>query len=164
PGHSPHHFAIATASCLFAGEAGGVCLPLPSGDVYLRPATPPRFFLETSLSSIDRLMALNPRAICYGHFGRQEGGAAMLAGHRDQLLFWRAVLAGEGAGAADPSSGELNAWVDRLLAEDPRLAGFSQLPPDIRERERGFLLNSVNGFAGYLADLQASRTGDAGRS
>ncbi|HSO18851.1 MAG TPA: MBL fold metallo-hydrolase, partial [Desulfosarcina sp.] len=67
PGHSPHHFAIATASCLFVGEAGGVCLPLPSGDVYLRPATPPRFFLETSLSSIDRLMAVNPRAICYGH-------------------------------------------------------------------------------------------------
>ena len=44
PGHSPHHFAIAARDYLFAGEAGGVCLPLPSGDLYLRPATPPRFF------------------------------------------------------------------------------------------------------------------------
>ena len=60
PGHSPHHYAIAADGCLFAGEAGGVCLPLPSGDLYLRPATPPRFFLETSLSSIDRVMAAGP--------------------------------------------------------------------------------------------------------
>ena len=76
PGHSPHHYAISANGCLFAGEAGGVCLPLPSSDIYLRPATPPRFFLETSLSSIDRLMATRPETLCYGHFGMREDGYA----------------------------------------------------------------------------------------
>jgi hypothetical protein len=45
-------------------------------------------------------------------------------------------------------------WVDLMLAEDPLLDGFSQLAPDVQERERGFLTNSVKGFAGYLASLK----------
>jgi len=154
PGHSPHHYAISTNGCLFAGEAGGVCLPLPSGDIYLRPATPPRFFLETSLSSIDRLMATRSETLCYGHFGMREDGMRMLARHRDQLLFWEKRLASEAAGGAMDSAGFANRWVDLLLAEDPLLNGFSQLAPEVQDRERGFLRNSVKGFAGYLAGLK----------
>ena len=154
PGHSPHHYAICASGCLFAGEAGGVCLPLSSGDLYLRPATPPRFFLETSLSSIDRLIATRPESICYGHFGIRKDGMNMLVRHRDQLLFWRNTLAVEAAGGAMGSLDFANRWVDLLLAEDPLLHGFSQLSPDVQVRERNFLLNSVKGFAGYLASLK----------
>ncbi|MBC2711618.1 MAG: MBL fold metallo-hydrolase [Desulfosarcina sp.] len=153
PGHSPHHYAIAANGFLFAGEAGGVCLPLPSGDLYLRPATPPRFFLETSLSSIDRLMAARPVALCYGHFGMRKDGMDMLARHREQLLFWNKTLETEAAGGGMDASDFADRWVDLLLAADPLLHGFSQLAPDVRARERGFLLNSVKGFAGYLAGL-----------
>jgi len=151
PGHSPHHYAIAAAEYLFAGEAGGVCLPLASGDVYLRPATPPRFFLETSLDSIDRILAAAPRAICYGHFGLQNDGVQMLARHRDQLLFWEKTLA---AALNEGDSGlpeNYEGLVDLMLRKDPDLKGFEQLAPEVQERERGFLLNSVKGFAGYLA-------------
>lgn len=151
PGHSPHHYAIAAAECLFAGEAGGVCLPLASGDGYLRPATPPRFFLETSLASIDRIMAAVPRTICYGHFGLQNDGMQMLARHRDQLLFWEKILGpalNEGhSGVKDDYEG----LVDLMLRKDPNLKGFEQLAPEAQLRERGFLLNSVKGFVGYLA-------------
>ncbi len=151
PGHSPHHFAIVADGYLFAGEAGGVCLSLPTGDAYLRPATPPRFFLETSLASLDRLMAVKPSVVCYGHFGCQQQGMKMLASHRDQLLLWQAILSAEGAPAGMPSAGVMDGWVNLLLDKDPRLQGFSQLSPDVQVRERGFLLNSVRGFAGYLA-------------
>jgi glyoxylase-like metal-dependent hydrolase (beta-lactamase superfamily II) len=151
PGHSAHHYAIAAEGYLFAGEAGGVCLPLPSGDLYLRPATPPRFFLETSLSSIDRLMGAVSGALCYGHFGMQPDGLEMLSRHRDQLLFWKKTLASEVAEGGMDSTDVAHRWVDLLLAEDPRLHGFSQLAPEVQVRERGFLLNSVKGFAGYLA-------------
>ena len=154
PGHSPHHYAIAADTCLFAGEAGGVCLPLPSGDLYLRPATPPRFFLETSLSSIDRLMTAGPGAICYGHFGMQPDGLHMLDLHREQLLFWKRILGAEAAGQGMDSSDFANRWVNLLLVKDRLLHGFPQLPPEVRARERGFLLNSVRGFAGYLASLK----------
>jgi glyoxylase-like metal-dependent hydrolase (beta-lactamase superfamily II) len=154
PGHSPHHYAIAANGCLFAGEAGGVCLPLPSGDRYLRPATPPRFFLETSLASIDRLETACPGALCYGHFGMQPDGMKMLARHREQLLFWKKTLGGEVAQGGMDSADFADRWVDLMLAEDPLLDGFSQLAPDVQERERGFLTNSVKGFAGYLASLK----------
>jgi len=154
PGHSPHHYAIAADGYLFAGEAGGVCLPLPSGEVYLRPATPPRFFLETSLSSIDRIMATRPEALCYGHFGLQPDGMNMLARHREQLFFWKKTLAVEAAGGGLDADDFINRWVDLLLKADPLLHGFSQLPPEVQVRERGFLSNSVKGFAGYLASLE----------
>lgn len=150
PGHSSHHFAIAANGYLFAGEAGGVCLPLPSGDLYLRPATPPRFFLETSLSSIDRLMVTRPETLCYGHFGMRPDGMNMLARHREQLLFWEKTLAVEAAGRSIDATDFANRWVDLMLARDPLLHGFSQLAPVVQVRERGFLLNSVRGFAGYL--------------
>ncbi len=154
PGHSAHHYAISTDTCLFAGEAAGVCLPLPSGDVYLRPATPPRFFLETSLSSIDRLMATRSETLCYGHFGMREDGLRMLTRHREQLLFWQETLAVEAAGQDRDSADAANRWVDLLLTKDPLLRGFSQLAPAVQVRERGFLRNSVKGFAGYLASLK----------
>jgi len=66
PGHAPHHVSFVTPQCLFAGETCGVHLRLPSGQEYQRPATPPRFFLET------RLMA-----------------------HRDQLIFWKNIIKDE---------------------------------------------------------------------
>ncbi len=154
PGHSPHHYAISTNGCLFAGEAAGVCLRLPSGDIYLRPATPPRFFLETTLSSIDRLMATRCETLCYGHFGMREDGLRMLSRHREQLLFWEKTLAVEAAGKDMDPEDVANRWVDLLLAEDPLLRGFSQLAPAVQVRERGFLRNSVKGFAGYLASLK----------
>jgi glyoxylase-like metal-dependent hydrolase (beta-lactamase superfamily II) len=154
PGHSPHHYAIAAAECLFAGEAGGVCLPLASGDVYLRPATPPRFFLETSLASIDRIMAAAPRTICYGHFGLQEDGMQMLARHRDQLLFWGKTLAAARNERHSGSQENFEGLVDLMLRNDPNLTGFVQLAPEVQERERGFLLNSVKGFVGYLAQCR----------
>jgi glyoxylase-like metal-dependent hydrolase (beta-lactamase superfamily II) len=155
PGHSPHHFAIAAGPCLFTGEAGGVCLPLPSDEYYLRPATPPRFFLETSLSSIDRLMAARPELLCYGHLGMRRGGMEMLARHRDQLIFWEKTLAAEAAGQDADRDDYSEKWVDLLLTRDPLLHGFSRLAPAAQARERYFLLNSVKGFAGYLAEKRS---------
>lgn len=158
PGHSAHHYAIATDDYLFAGEAGGVFLPLPSGDCYLRPATPPQFFLETSLSSIDRLMAIRPEALCYGHFGMCRDGMTMLVKHREQLLFWKKTLAPEAAGGSMDAGDDADRWVDLLLAKDPLLRGYSQLPPEVQVRERGFLRNSVKGFAGYLTGLAGNES------
>ena len=84
PGHAVHHISYAVHDLLFAGEAGGVCLPLAHDAYYLRPATPPRFFLNTYLESLDRLLSRSPRYICYGHVGMRPNATHLLRAHRDQ--------------------------------------------------------------------------------
>ena len=51
-------------------------LPPPYADrLFMRPATPPRFFLEEALASLDRLLALEPapRTLLFAHYGALEG-------------------------------------------------------------------------------------------
>jgi len=150
PGHAPHHLSFRIGERLFAGEAGGVFQDLPGG-TYLRPATPPRFFLETSLESLDRLLAVDHAILCYGHFGAVRNGPEMLGAHRRQLLDWRIIIQDaleSPAADADP----VEACLQRLLAADGWLAPLRRMPKAVKERERSFLRNSIRGFSGYLEE------------
>jgi hypothetical protein len=72
----------------------------------------------------------------------------MLEAHRGQLLLWEALIKDEiqdGAAKDRPV-----ACLKRLLKEDPLMATFDQLPPDIQERETFFLQNSINGYLGFI--------------
>ena len=148
PGHAPHHVSFQTENYLFAGEAGGVYLSLPEKKFYLRPGTPPRFFLNIALQSVDALIASQPKKICYSHFGINEDASMMLEAHRGQLLLWKALIKDEIQNSA--AKDRMAACLKRLLKEDPLMATFDQLPPDIQERETYFLQNSINGYLGYL--------------
>lgn len=146
PGHAPHHVAYRTSHCLFAGEAGGVWLPEFD---YLRPATPPKFFLDVALDSVDKLIGCRPSCICYGHFGLAENGHEMLRRHHRQLRLWEQIIRKVmGAFAEEDPTG---ACLNDLLRKDPLLSGFHRLPADIKERETFFLSNSIRGFLGYVA-------------
>jgi glyoxylase-like metal-dependent hydrolase (beta-lactamase superfamily II) len=151
PGHAAHHVSYMIGEVLFAGEAGGVCLDLKARAPYLRPATPPRFFLETSLESIDRLIAKSPQKICYGHIGQRNDAVDMLQMHRRQLLHWLDMIRpfyvkAEKQGVASMQQ----ACAEHLLSEDPMLQGFISFPSDVQARERSFLSNSIKGYWGYL--------------
>ena len=148
PGHSIHHISYIYNDCLFAGEAGGVYYLLPSGRGYLRPATPPKFFRDLALESIDALISKNPSKICYGHLGMKENAAAMLIEHKKQLCLWENIIRNE--------TGRLNNdnLISRcagiLLAKDPLISGFFNMGKETQERERFFFANSIKGFAEYL--------------
>jgi len=151
PGHAPHHVSFQTDTYLFAGEAGGIYVSLPGRKFYLRPGTPPRFFLDIALQSVDALIASQPKTICYAHFGINEGASIMLEAHRRQLLLWEAIIKDEiQSGTAKDRT---VACLKRLLKEDPLMATYDQLPPDIQERETFFLQNSINGYLGYLLSV-----------
>ena len=150
PGHSPHHISYAVDDILFAGEAGGVCLATCHLEPYMRPATPPRFFLDVALGSLDRLIALNPSKIAYSHFGLFPKAPNLLLSHRRQLLLWEEVI-----GRALPTAGKENATRDcleRLLAEDTRLEAYLTMADQEKNREKGFLENSIRGFIGYIQE------------
>ncbi len=146
PGHAPHHLSFSYMGHLFAGEAGGNYLSVADTD-YLRPATPPRFFLKVFLETVDRLMALEDQHICYAHFGDASSSRQMLKRFRAQVLRWQDIVQKEvSAGPKDL----VMRCVDRLLEKDPDLRAFEFLAPDTQARERFFMANSVRGYIGFL--------------
>jgi glyoxylase-like metal-dependent hydrolase (beta-lactamase superfamily II) len=154
PGHAAHHVSFQAEKYLFAGETGGVHISLPENRFYLRPATPPNFYLETALQSVDALIACRAKAICYGHFGIRKDAAKMLKIHRNQLLLWEEHIKDEMDHQENQTEDHVAACLERLLKEDPLMASFDQLPPDVQQREIYFLKNSINGYIGYLESKQ----------
>ena len=150
PGHSPHHVSYLTEKYLFAGEAAGVFLSLDSGREYLRPATPPRFFLEISTDSIDALIEKKPLNICYGHHGIKGNAVEMLNKHRSQLMLWEKIIRKKIQNSNDDF---LTSCFNRLLKEDPLLADYSHMSQPVQKREQGFIINSIKGYEGYLRSV-----------
>jgi glyoxylase-like metal-dependent hydrolase (beta-lactamase superfamily II) len=159
PGHAPHHLSFVFGDTLIAGEAIALRCPLPpphAHRLFLRPATPPRFYLEEALASIDRLLALEPapRTVLFAHYGALDEPREILQAGRRQLEQWvdvvRGVL-GPRAAPAGPVSPVLVARVhERLLQDDPLYANFVHLAPDIRQREMHYLGQTLEGIVGYL--------------
>jgi glyoxylase-like metal-dependent hydrolase (beta-lactamase superfamily II) len=148
PGHAPHHVAFKHSAVLFAGEACGVHLERPSGEVYHRPATPPKFFLETSLSSIDLLMGEAPDKICFGHHGISDRAFHWLSVHGKQLLLWKSIL--EDLMPREGEEGFFNLCLERLIQEDPFMGPFHGFDPHTKKREFDLIQNSIKGYLGYL--------------
>lgn len=150
PGHAPHHISFVWQGRLFAGESGGNLLDV-NGRQYLRPATPPRFFLEVAVGSVDKLIALPDMPIYYAHSEWDPHSKKMLNRFRDQLYRWESIIADC---SADGGEGEalMTACTDALLARDPELAAYADMPPITQTRERNFMANSIRGFLGYLAE------------
>jgi len=151
PGHSAHHVGFLTDDYLFAGEAAGVCFSIEPGYEYLRPATPPTFFMETSIKSIETLMAKPAKKICYSHFGMKNDAKGMLSRHKNQLYLWEKIIRNELE--SSPKKDFVSDCLNLLLQQDKNLAGFFALDQPAQERERGFLTNSIRGFVGYLNTL-----------
>ncbi|MFO7964170.1 MAG: MBL fold metallo-hydrolase [Desulfobacterales bacterium] len=151
PGHAPHHISLMTPQCLFAGETCGVHLSLPDGKHYLRPATPPKFFLDTAISSIERLEEHKPHHICFGHHGMEPNGVRWLKTHKEQLIAWKALI--EEEMGAKISENVIAGCIDRLKREDPMLAHFDVLSSGEKDRENYFISNSIKGFMGYIESM-----------
>lgn len=151
PGHSAHHLSFICDRFLFVGEAGGVFLKVDKNCEYLRPATPPKFFFETVIESLDKLILKSPDTICYGHYGIKSGAKNMLEKHKQQLYLWSKIIKEEPGGFRGKEF--IAACMKRLLNNDSLLKGFFHMIPSVQEREQKFLANSIKGFAGYLESL-----------
>lgn len=138
PGHAAHHLSLFErgSGALLAGEAAGVCI---NGAVRL--ATPPPFRLDETLSSIDRLIALQPGTICYGHFGACADAMDRLRLARSKLLAWHKIV--QTAAGDDLGPEETLAL---LRKRDPDLAYLDGLGPDAFRREHDLLINSIKGL------------------
>ena len=127
---------------MFAGEAGGVYV----GEIDLvRPATGFPFHLEQTLTSLDKLIHLNPVSLYYGHFGGTTNVLDKLYSHRQQLILWGSIIADHLEKGAS--------WQDmynKIRERDEALARIDNLPPARQRRELYFINNCINGFIGYF--------------
>lgn len=139
PGHAAHHLSIfdRASGVLIAGEAAGVCI-----DGMVRLATPPPFKLEETLSSIDKLIALQPQRLCYGHFGCYDNGMERLKLYKEELLTWYETVNSAARAGKNPED------ILLLLQEkDKSLAYLDGLGRDDYNREFALLINTIKGLA-----------------
>ena len=139
PGHAAHHLSIfdRASGVLIAGEAAGVCI-----DGMVRLATPPPFKLEETLSSIDKLIALEPQRLCYGHFGCYDNGMERLKLYKEELLTWYETVNSAARAGKNPED------ILLLLREkDKSLAYLDGLGRDDYNREFALLINTIKGLA-----------------
>ncbi len=146
PGHAAHHVSYRLGDILFAGEVGGVYVPLEDG-YYVRPATPPPFQHEIFLDSITKVAALDVSLVCLGHYGWRQDATALFERARRQLDRWVGAVEKHVKAGSEPFE---EAVLADLITNDPGMAGWHSLPKDIQSRERHFCFNSIRGIRGYL--------------
>ncbi len=139
PGHAAHHLSLFErgSGALLAGEAAGVCI-----DGAVRLATPPPFRLDETLSSVDRLIALQPGTLCYGHFGAYGDAPGRLRLARSKLLAWHETVGEAARQGLGPEE-----TLALLNSRDPDLGYLDGLGPDAYRREHDLLINSIKGLA-----------------
>jgi glyoxylase-like metal-dependent hydrolase (beta-lactamase superfamily II) len=143
PGHAVHHLSLfeRVNGVLLAGEAAGVCI-----NGAIRMATPPPFKLEETLSSVDKLIALEPRKLCYSHFGCYDNGQERLIEYRRKLLQWYESINTAARMGKNPKE-----ILKLLRDEDKDLDYLDNLDSEVYSRELSLLVNSIRGIAGtYL--------------
>jgi glyoxylase-like metal-dependent hydrolase (beta-lactamase superfamily II) len=146
PGHAAHHLSFCYRNRLLVGEAGGNYL-IVEGTEYLRPATPPRFFFDACLKSVDTLLSMEDQPICYAHFDRAESSHRLLRSFRNQLIFWKSTIYEQ---MLKGNKDLIKRCVDTLLEQDPNLRAFEKMDPDTQKREEFFMTNGIKGFIGFL--------------
>lgn len=148
PGHALHHVSYWTKNYLFIGEACGVHYSAGQDRFCSRPATPPRFFFDTYLESVEKLIPLRSNKVCLGHYGLADDAAKLLENHRRQIFLWKKIIKAERDGSNAENIIEI--CLAKLLMEDPLLEHFRDLTEDTQDREKYFIKNSIKGFLGYL--------------
>ena len=140
PGHAVHHLSLfdRVNGVLLAGEAAGVCI-----NGAIRMATPPPFKLDVTLSSIDRLITLKPRKLCYSHFGCYDNGLERLILYRRKLVEWYEVINSAARIGKNPEE-----ILEVLREKDSDLDYLDNLDSDVYSREISLLINSIRGIAG----------------
>jgi glyoxylase-like metal-dependent hydrolase (beta-lactamase superfamily II) len=93
-GHASHNLSFfeTTNRGVFAGDAAGTYF---SEFNAVLPTTPPPFYLESALASIDRLIELKPDFLYYSHFGNASNAIQRLKDYKLQIQLW-AKIAVEG--------------------------------------------------------------------
>jgi glyoxylase-like metal-dependent hydrolase (beta-lactamase superfamily II) len=144
-GHASHNLSYQESfnNGVFPGDAAGTYFP--EFDVVV-PTTPPPFRLDVALTSLDKLINLQPTALYYSHFGKASNAVQRLRDYKSQLELW-AKIAEEGM----KQNRSFEQIRDRIIVEDkvmnqPAIASFIR---SHRIYSKTVLENCIKGFVEY---------------
>jgi glyoxylase-like metal-dependent hydrolase (beta-lactamase superfamily II) len=149
-GHASHNLSFQETfnGGVFPGDAAGTYLP--AFDVVV-PTTPPPFFLDSALVSLDKLISLKPTVLYFSHFGKATSAVLHLKDYKLQLQLW-ADIAEEGV----RKNWSLEKTRDRIIVQDEVMHKVADFIKSHRIYSKTVLENCVRGFIEYARQKQGS--------
>ena len=149
-GHASHNlsFQETLSGGVFPGDAAGTYLP--EFDVVV-PTTPPPFYLDSALASLDKLISLNPTVLYFSHFGKATNAVQRLKDYKLQLQIWADI-----AEVGVKNNWSLEQVRDKIIAEDKAMSLVVDFVKSHRIYSKTVLENCVRGFIEYAKQKQSS--------
>ncbi len=149
-GHASHNLSFQESfnDGVFPGDAAGTYLP--EFDVVV-PTTPPPFYLDAALASLDKLISLKPTVLYFSHFGKANDALKRLREYKVQLNLW-ADIALDGV----RKNQSLEQIRDRIITEDKAMNQIADFVRSNRIYSKTMLENCILGFIGYAKQKQSS--------
>ena len=149
-GHASHNLSFQESfnGGVFPGDAAGTYIP--EFDVVV-PTTPPPFYLDAALASLDKLISLKPTVLYFSHFGKATDAVQRLKDYKLQLQLW-ADIAEDGV----KKNQSLEEIRDRIIAEDKVMNRIVDYVKSHRIYSKTMLENCVRGFIEYAKQKQGS--------
>jgi glyoxylase-like metal-dependent hydrolase (beta-lactamase superfamily II) len=147
-GHASHNLSYFESlnKSIFPGDAAGMYIG--EFDVVV-PTTPPPFYLDVALQSLEKLASFNPKVLYYSHFGKADDGVKRLRDYAAQTKRW-----GEIAEDGVKNGQSQSAITERILHEDEAMrkaAAYFKAHPVLVKTA---IENSVQGFIEYAKKNQ----------
>jgi glyoxylase-like metal-dependent hydrolase (beta-lactamase superfamily II) len=138
PGHAAHHLSIFERphGVLLAGDSAGMYT-----DGVLRLTTPPPFRLSDYFTSLDRMIALQPKLLGYAHYGCYPDAITRLRATKEKAQMWYDIAQ---AGARVGKTPEQVA--QEVREKDKDLAYLSTLDKDEFVRDYSLFVTSIHGM------------------
>lgn len=143
-GHASHHqsFYEEETRTLFLGDAGGIYLKELDAVI---PTSPPPLHLEMKLNSLEKLIKLEPKLLCYTHFGHADNAVSRLQAYVEQLKLW-AKMVSESTERGD----DLEAIYAKIMEQDPSMKKAEEFIKKHVMLRQSVVLQSVRGFIQYF--------------
>jgi glyoxylase-like metal-dependent hydrolase (beta-lactamase superfamily II) len=149
-GHASHNLSFQESfnGGVFPGDAAGTYLP--EFDVVV-PTTPPPFYLDAALASLDKLISLKPTVLYFSHFGKALNAKQLLEDYKIQIQLW-AEIAEEGV----KKNWSFEQIRDRIIVEDNVMGLIKDFVMSHRIYSKTVLENCVRGFMEFAKQKQSS--------
>ena len=147
-GHASHNLSFQESfnGGVFPGDAAGTYLP--EFDVVV-PTTPPPFYLDAALASLDKLISLKPTVLYFSHFGKALNAKQRLEDYKIQLQLW-AEIAEEGV----KKNWSFEQIRDRIIVEDNVMGLIKDFVMSHQIYSKTVLENCVRGFMEFAKQKQ----------